>query len=193
MRSRLTWSKPAARASATAAVARPGVCRRSSTASTCGAADCMPSETRVNPAERSPRSGWRRRGRARTRRIPGRRPRRARTPAAPRRRAPARRVEVARARRLVCPDVTELVRVHAGGGVATLTLDSPHNRNALSTALMTELLTALGVARNDDAVRAIVLSHTGPVFCSGADLKETAAATAGGGTVPASRLGNVLA
>ena len=89
--------------------------------------------------------------------------------------------------------MTELVRVHAGGGVATLTLDSPHNRNALSTALMTELLAALGVARNDDAVRAIVLSHTGPVFCSGADLKETAAATAGGGTVPASRLGNVLA
>jgi methylglutaconyl-CoA hydratase len=89
--------------------------------------------------------------------------------------------------------VTELVRVHTGRGVATLTLDSPHNRNALSTALMTELLAALGAARDDDAVRAIVLSHTGPVFCSGADLKETAAATAGGGAVPASRLGDVLA
>jgi len=93
----------------------------------------------------------------------------------------------------VCPDVTSLVRVSAGGGVATLTLDSPHNRNALSTALMAELLAALSAAGGDGAVRAVVLSHTGPVFCSGADLKETAAATAGGGAVPASRLGEVLA
>ena len=38
----------------------------------------------------------------------------------------------------------------------------------------------------------IVLTHTGPVFCSGADLKETAAAFAAG-TVPAGRMGEVLA
>jgi methylglutaconyl-CoA hydratase len=41
-------------------------------------------------------------------------------------------------------------------------------------------------------VRVIVLSHTGPVFCSGADLKETAEAAAAG-EVPVSRLGDVLA
>ena len=64
--------------------------------------------------------------------------------------------------------------------MATLTLDSPHNRNALSTALMTELLDALAAAVADTAVRVVVLTHTGPVFCSGADLKETAAAYAGG-------------
>ena len=44
----------------------------------------------------------------------------------------------------------------------------------------------------DDTVRAVVLSHTGPVFCSGADLKETAAAYASG-SVPAGMLGDVLA
>lgn len=81
-----------------------------------------------------------------------------------------------------------LVRVETGLGVATLTLDSPHNRNALSTPLMARLLDALAAAEADDGVRVVVLSHTGPVFCSGADLKETAA----GGT-PTGALGDVLA
>ena len=45
---------------------------------------------------------------------------------------------------------------------------------------MTELLAALAAAVADDAVRVVVLDHTGPVFCSGADLKETAAAYASG-------------
>ncbi|HEY0698597.1 MAG TPA: enoyl-CoA hydratase family protein [Micromonospora sp.] len=85
-----------------------------------------------------------------------------------------------------------LVRSSTADGARTLTLDSPHNRNALSTRLMTELLDALAAAVADESVRAIVLSHTGPVFCSGADLKETAAAYASG-TVPAGRLGDVLA
>ncbi|MEV0720169.1 enoyl-CoA hydratase-related protein [Asanoa sp. NPDC050611] len=85
-----------------------------------------------------------------------------------------------------------LVRVDTDRGVATLTLDSPHNRNALSTPLMTELLDALGAAVADPAVRAVVLSHTGPVFCSGADLKETAAAYASR-KVPVGMLGDVLA
>ncbi|MFG1800938.1 enoyl-CoA hydratase-related protein [Micromonospora carbonacea] len=85
-----------------------------------------------------------------------------------------------------------LVRVATARGVTTLTLDSPHNRNALSTPLMTELLAGLAAAVADDAVRVVVLDHAGPVFCSGADLKETAAAYASG-TVPAGMLGDVLA
>ncbi|SNT40339.1 methylglutaconyl-CoA hydratase [Asanoa hainanensis] len=85
-----------------------------------------------------------------------------------------------------------LVRVDTDRGVTTLTLDSPHNRNALSTPLMTELLDALAAAVADPAVRVVVLSHTGPVFCSGADLKETAAAYASG-QVPVGMLGDVLA
>jgi methylglutaconyl-CoA hydratase len=85
-----------------------------------------------------------------------------------------------------------LVRAETGRGVATLTLDSPHNRNALSTPLMTQLLDGLAAATADEAVRVIVMSHTGSVFCSGADLKETAAAYASG-NVPVGRLGDVLA
>src|SRR5918993_2313311 len=85
-----------------------------------------------------------------------------------------------------------LVRSATARGVATLTLDSPANRNALSTALMGQLIDLLAAVAADDAVRVIVLTHTGPVFCSGADLKETAASYPSG-TVPAGRMGDVLA
>ncbi len=66
----------------------------------------------------------------------------------------------------------EFVHLEVAGGVATITLDSPSNRNALSRALMGGLETSLEAALTDDGARLIVLTHTGPVFCSGADLKE---------------------
>ena len=84
------------------------------------------------------------------------------------------------------------VRTATAAGVTTLTLNSPANRNALSTPLMTRLLAALGEAVADPAVRVVVISHTGPVFCSGADLKETAEARETG-RVPAEMLADVLA
>ncbi|MFJ6798168.1 enoyl-CoA hydratase family protein [Streptomyces sp. NPDC091268] len=55
-------------------------------------------------------------------------------------------------------------------GIATLTLDSPANRNALSADLVGELRAALAAAGADPAVRAVVLTHTGTTFCAGADL-----------------------
>ncbi|MGC9669267.1 enoyl-CoA hydratase-related protein [Planosporangium sp. 12N6] len=89
----------------------------------------------------------------------------------------------------------ELVRSETARGVTTLTLDSPPNRNALSSALIEQLLAALRAAEEDSGTRVVVLSHTGPVFCSGADLKETGAALAAGGngSPPIGRLGEVLA
>jgi methylglutaconyl-CoA hydratase len=72
-----------------------------------------------------------------------------------------------------------LVRCAVDAGVATLTLDSPANRNALSARLRRELLGGLEVALADPAVRVILLAHTGPVFCSGMDLRESAGAAAG--------------
>jgi enoyl-CoA hydratase len=56
--------------------------------------------------------------------------------------------------------------------VETLTLDSPHNRNALSAALVGELAEALTDAGRDPGVRAVVLTHTGNTFSAGADLKD---------------------
>jgi methylglutaconyl-CoA hydratase len=67
-----------------------------------------------------------------------------------------------------------VVRVEVARGVATLTLDSPANRNALSRALRAQLRDALAAALADDAVRVVVLDHTGRVFCSGMDLAEAA-------------------
>ncbi|HYH30124.1 MAG TPA: enoyl-CoA hydratase-related protein [Pseudonocardia sp.] len=74
--------------------------------------------------------------------------------------------------------MTELVHLDVAGGVATITLDSPDNRNALSSRLRGELLAHLDTAIADDAARVIVLSHTGRVFCSGMDLKEARGAAA---------------
>jgi enoyl-CoA hydratase/carnithine racemase len=66
----------------------------------------------------------------------------------------------------------ELVHYDLTDAIATITLDSPHNRNALSAQLVGELLERLERAENDDAVKVVVLAATGTVFCSGADLSE---------------------
>lgn len=72
----------------------------------------------------------------------------------------------------------ELVRYGAAAGVATITLDFPTKRNALSLALMSQLATRLRDGLEDDDVRVLVLTHTGPVFCSGMDLSEARGAGA---------------
>ncbi|NED02458.1 enoyl-CoA hydratase family protein [Streptomyces sp. SID6648] len=63
-----------------------------------------------------------------------------------------------------------LIATSRDRGIATLTLDSPANRNALSAALVGELRDALAECAGDDSVRAVVLTHTGSTFCAGADL-----------------------
>ncbi|MFP8904353.1 enoyl-CoA hydratase family protein [Streptomyces atacamensis] len=69
-----------------------------------------------------------------------------------------------------------LVRSAAGRGVTTLTLDSPHNRNALSARLVGELYAHLEAAGHDPDTRVVLLTHTGTTFCAGADLSEAGAA-----------------
>jgi enoyl-CoA hydratase len=70
---------------------------------------------------------------------------------------------------------SELVHYDVQRAIATATLDSPANRNALSAQLVGQLSTHLAGAAADADVRAVVLTHTGTVFCAGADLKEQAA------------------
>ncbi|RVW10344.1 enoyl-CoA hydratase family protein [Prescottella agglutinans] len=69
-----------------------------------------------------------------------------------------------------------LVRYDVADGVATLTLDSPHNRNAISGRLVEQLRRGLAEAAADQTVRAVVLTHTGGTFCAGADLSEASGA-----------------
>jgi enoyl-CoA hydratase/carnithine racemase len=64
-----------------------------------------------------------------------------------------------------------MLRYEAAEGIATIALDQPETRNALSNALLDELLHALAGARDDEAVRCVVLSSTHEtVFSSGGDL-----------------------
>lgn len=66
----------------------------------------------------------------------------------------------------------ELVHSQLDRGVLRVTLDSPHNRNALSLALVSQLDDALQRAEQEADLRAVVLTATGTTFCAGADLKE---------------------
>ncbi|MHA6764378.1 enoyl-CoA hydratase family protein [Streptacidiphilus sp. PAMC 29251] len=82
-----------------------------------------------------------------------------------------------------------LVRYQVDRAVATLTLDSPRNRNALSSTLTAQLQQHLAEAAKDPTVRAVVLTHTGGTFCAGADLSE---ATTGDPTANPRRLVAVM-
>ena len=81
-----------------------------------------------------------------------------------------------------------LVRLDWDQGVATVTLDAPARRNALSRQLLDELAARLRRAIADPRTRVLVLTHTGPVFCAGADLDEQLASPGArpgvGGLVP---------
>jgi methylglutaconyl-CoA hydratase len=86
------------------------------------------------------------------------------------------------------PEHQQLVRYEVVEGVASVTLDSPHNKNALSQQLTGELIEHLETAGTDDAVRVVVIRSAIDVFCAGADLAE---ATSVGMAVGAQRMVDV--
>ncbi|MFI5400102.1 MAG: enoyl-CoA hydratase [SAR324 cluster bacterium] len=65
-----------------------------------------------------------------------------------------------------------LVLATVRDGVATLTLNNPSKRNALSAAMLESLRAELTRAAENKAVKAVILAATGPVFSSGHDLRE---------------------
>ncbi len=72
-------------------------------------------------------------------------------------------------------DLTTL-RYAVAAGVATIALDQPDSRNALSDELLDDLLAAFAAARDDDAVRCVVLTSTHDrVFSAGGNLGGFAA------------------
>ena len=58
------------------------------------------------------------------------------------------------------------------GAVATITMNRPEKRNALSEAHMGELIDALRTVGSDRDTRAVILAANGPAFCAGHDLRE---------------------
>jgi enoyl-CoA hydratase/carnithine racemase len=67
---------------------------------------------------------------------------------------------------------TELLDVERAGGVVTLSLNRPAQRNALSRELMRDVTAALGTLGTDPEVRVVVLGGRGPAFSAGHDLSE---------------------
>jgi enoyl-CoA hydratase/carnithine racemase len=70
--------------------------------------------------------------------------------------------------------VSELLGVEHDGAVAVITLNRAAARNALSSALVEDLATALARLEDDPNIRATVLTGAPPGFCAGSDLKELA-------------------
>ncbi|GJD50747.1 putative enoyl-CoA hydratase echA8 [Methylobacterium crusticola] len=71
------------------------------------------------------------------------------------------------------PDTAPLLLRQDRDGVATVTLNRPRARNALSHGLLTALREEFAqLARQEGDVRAVVLAAEGPAFCAGHDLKE---------------------
>src|SRR5476649_2746900 len=60
-------------------------------------------------------------------------------------------------------------------GVALLSLNRPHARNTLSEATLAALHDQFAAIAKDDQVRAVIISHNGPAFCAGHDMKEMTA------------------
>jgi enoyl-CoA hydratase/carnithine racemase len=67
---------------------------------------------------------------------------------------------------------TDLVTREDAGGIATLTLDSPGNLNALSDAMIAALSARFVELEGDRATRVVILRGAGRAFCAGHDLKE---------------------
>lgn len=80
--------------------------------------------------------------------------------------------------------MSDAVLLDRTDGVAVLTLNRPDGMNALTLELKTGLLEAVRAVRDDDAVRALVLTGSGRGFCVGQDLREHAALLDAGDPAP---------
>ena len=72
----------------------------------------------------------------------------------------------------------ETIAVSNEGPVATITLNRPQALNALSTKMVSELISALGAIEKDDGIRSVVIAGNDRAFSAGADIKEMADMTA---------------
>ncbi len=73
-----------------------------------------------------------------------------------------------------------LIRTEIHEGVATLTLDDPDRRNALTVPMGNEIVIALDDLEADPAVGAVVITGAPPAFCAGADLSHLSSSADGG-------------
>lgn len=85
--------------------------------------------------------------------------------------------------------MSDSILEHVDDGVATVCLDRPAARNALTAEMITALPRRLRALDARDDVRVIVLTGTDPAFCAGVDLKDYQRITTEGGAFPPLRGG----
>jgi enoyl-CoA hydratase/carnithine racemase len=70
--------------------------------------------------------------------------------------------------------MTRDILVDRGGEIATITLNRPDKRNALTPGMIREMCDAVAELGGDSGVRVVVVRGNGPAFCAGLDLTEMA-------------------
>jgi 2-(1,2-epoxy-1,2-dihydrophenyl)acetyl-CoA isomerase len=73
----------------------------------------------------------------------------------------------------------ESILFEVADGIATITLNRPDKLNAYTTEMGEEVVSALRAVREDDGVRAVILTGAGRGFCAGVDLEHLKAHQAG--------------
>jgi 2-(1,2-epoxy-1,2-dihydrophenyl)acetyl-CoA isomerase len=76
--------------------------------------------------------------------------------------------------------VAGVIRTTTSDGVATITLDRPEAKNALTVEMRDDLVAAVRNARADHDVRAVLITGAGDAFCAGMDLRASTVSQAGG-------------
>jgi enoyl-CoA hydratase len=70
-----------------------------------------------------------------------------------------------------------MVLYEVSGGIATLTLNNPQERNSMTAEMVGEIVAAMDAAESDPSVRVVIVTGTPPAFCAGANLGNLAEAT----------------
>jgi enoyl-CoA hydratase/carnithine racemase len=86
----------------------------------------------------------------------------------------------------------DTIRLARQGAVATIELNRPDKRNALTDAMLESMLDALDDCQRDQAIRVLILRAAGETFCAGVDLTEMLAHREASGVVAHSRLEQVF-
>jgi enoyl-CoA hydratase/carnithine racemase len=83
----------------------------------------------------------------------------------------------------------EMIRYEVDDGIATIVLDRPEKLNAYTPEMGDEIVAAFEAARDDDAVRVVIITGEGRAFCAGVDLEALEALMSGKNTGKGPKLG----